>query len=727
MSLTAKKTELKKEIAELEEQYNAADTPQNIKDMLKGPLENARKQLKDVEALIEKETPAAQPVVKKEERQTEQIIKAAKKVVSKVKQAKKEKTGGKKQKKTLQQIIAGNKTLAKLYAGKSARALKADAGRKALKPGTRTSASGKEYREYRADRSDLSGRAPYLAKGGGVKNNVLNVSDLSGPIYRYISSDAELGDGKMQVEKVSEYYYKLTNKEGSAYQFGKGASADWEEEVFYFLDKKYNHLPATGNSLGDDHQFASGGDTSLTKLHSGRYLELATQGNKLHIFLTDEGKEWIEENGPLTEQNFSDLFEDIQGNSEMMYLQNLGDAGLGMTEAPGITDGYFYGEKGELENHADAKLWYYNDYAINDFAEKLSNDGEVDFDEAGSFAKGGSVAREDLTEIKKFTDAFLEKSRFAKQFGKDAIRKEAFSENEIIDYGDWSYGQTYFPIYLATRPEPESYSSLDGKPERINIFLQTEMNKGGVGDGKKPDIARTYSISFEVTGRRKRARGGSVLKKFYGYARSIDEVIEKFNDWYLQGISRGFDAFAAEIKETKYAHGGDIAEIDQDIRIWQAGKTEEYQWWVNNIDGNGSHLQGVATITKQSWNHDVSPSIDIELDFVEKKKGDAELFSSNKELIKRSLIAEIGRRDVYSEGEKFASGGTVDSENLRAGVQEFADELDSLIMDFDTSSNDDDDDDFGGYEEDDNQSVIDYARTELEEILAEKTKSKTGA
>jgi len=202
MSILAKKQQLENEIKELQDQFTDADTPQNIKDLLKGPLENARKQLADLEELEKKEkssNPAPAAVVKKEEQQTTKIISAAKKVVKRVKAAvnKKPSTAG--GKKSLKAIVKANKELAAIYGGKTEKELKSDAGKKAMRPGSRTSASGKEYREYRGNRSDISGRSPYLAKGGTIKsddaiaiNNAVkvltsyrNTFDRNENMYRY--------------------------------------------------------------------------------------------------------------------------------------------------------------------------------------------------------------------------------------------------------------------------------------------------------------------------------------------------------------------------------------------------------------------------------------------------------------------------------------------------------------------------------------------------------------
>ncbi len=104
------------------------------------------------------------------------------------------------------------------------------------------------------------------------------------------------------------------------------------------------------------------------------YIEIKTIGKNLEISLSrgadlEEMQEMVDKKGG--ENSFYDFFESIQGNSGLLYFSNLGDAGLGMTDAPGITDGYYMNDDGEYEAHDDAQVWVYNDYARKDFVEEL--------------------------------------------------------------------------------------------------------------------------------------------------------------------------------------------------------------------------------------------------------------------------------------------------------------------------------------------------------------------
>jgi hypothetical protein len=110
-------------------------------------------------------------------------------------------------------------------------------------------------------------------------------------------------------------------------------------------------------------------------------LDILERGH-LKIMLNDNGKEEVK-HMDLTPDNFYDLFEDIQANSEMMYFDDMSDVGLGMSSSPCITDGYWYSDDnlGYLEPVDDtARIFWYPNYSIKDFTEELVENGYVVFE-----------------------------------------------------------------------------------------------------------------------------------------------------------------------------------------------------------------------------------------------------------------------------------------------------------------------------------------------------------
>lgn len=117
--------------------------------------------------------------------------------------------------------------------------------------------------------------------------------------------------------------------------------------------------------------------TSL--IHEGEYLILKPSEKGLTIELTEEGKEEIDEIS--SDHDFYDFFEDIQGNSDYEYHSDLGSSGFGMTDAPGITYGYYYDDDGDCvdDDSSYSEIYLYGNYVIKSFLDELKEKGEVFF------------------------------------------------------------------------------------------------------------------------------------------------------------------------------------------------------------------------------------------------------------------------------------------------------------------------------------------------------------
>lgn len=156
------KKDLQNSIKEMKSVYEDADTPQDIKASIKSSLDKAETLLAELEAADKPKEKAAPAAVEK-------VVTAGKKKVRDyTKKAAAEKPMTTQQKKTLKEIVDSNEKY-KNYRGKSESELQRDASRSAKKPGSRTSKTGKKYREYRTNRSDVTAGVPHLALGGAVK------------------------------------------------------------------------------------------------------------------------------------------------------------------------------------------------------------------------------------------------------------------------------------------------------------------------------------------------------------------------------------------------------------------------------------------------------------------------------------------------------------------------------------------------------------------------------
>jgi len=116
-----------------------------------------------------------------------------------------------------------------------------------------------------------------------------------------------------------------------------------------------------------------------------RYLDLEhLENGDLKIILNSEGlieaKE-ANEDGKFNESEFYNFFEDIESNSEYMYFQDMSVVGIGMSEAPCVTNGYYYDDNGVTDDDYsdDSEIYYYQDSYIKDFTEELLENGFVVF------------------------------------------------------------------------------------------------------------------------------------------------------------------------------------------------------------------------------------------------------------------------------------------------------------------------------------------------------------
>jgi len=151
------------------------------------------------------------------------------------------------------------------------------------------------------------------------------------------------------------------------------------------------------NSLINDKYSNGGGVNSSGHIHSGRYLDIDKNENgNLKITINDEAREKIQE---MREEDhcddciMSDLFDDIRGNSELMYFGDAGEMGFGLNSAPCITDGYYFDDNGHLteEGHDDAQVYYYEPYMVKSFVDEMIANGHIIFNCAGKMKVGGRI------------------------------------------------------------------------------------------------------------------------------------------------------------------------------------------------------------------------------------------------------------------------------------------------------------------------------------------------
>lgn len=227
------------------------------------------------------------------------------------------------------------------------------------------------------------------AEGGSLHPDHITIIDFS----KQFSDISNLDKLPEEIQKLIK---RAERVESSGFQglLGYiGRKLIWEAGGYWNDDKFF--IESIGGKIDNEHitwsenkgivnvtKYAEGGQVP-EDLHEGRYIELSVLANgNLKISLTEKGKEWVNENGFITEDNFDELFDDIRGNSDFLYFHNLGEAGLGMSEAQAIADGFYFGDNGDLKNYRDSRLWFFDAYMLEDPFNILSSEGSVVFTKA---------------------------------------------------------------------------------------------------------------------------------------------------------------------------------------------------------------------------------------------------------------------------------------------------------------------------------------------------------
>lgn len=133
----------------------------------------------------------------------------------------------------------------------------------------------------------------------------------------------------------------------------------------------------------------------MKNITKSNYLSLEVVDDGLILRLTQAGKREIKDLMPEGFKkkdypyfyhyvDFYDFFEQIRCNSEFMYFDDMGEAGFGLTSAPGITEGYYLDDDAELtdKGHDDSAVYWYPNYMITDFIEELYTTGKTFFQKA---------------------------------------------------------------------------------------------------------------------------------------------------------------------------------------------------------------------------------------------------------------------------------------------------------------------------------------------------------
>lgn len=126
---------------------------------------------------------------------------------------------------------------------------------------------------------------------------------------------------------------------------------------------------------------------------------------------------------------------------------------------------------------------------------------------------------EDLETLKVFAERFEE------------IYSEKLGLSVFSDFATQNYlGHGANKIYEIEKPKNFVENNNFNNIHRTMLWLYSDINPSGVTDST--DIARTYTIHFEVVCKHRKKYGkywyDHTLIKFYGYGRTVDEILKRF-------------------------------------------------------------------------------------------------------------------------------------------------------------------------------------------------------
>jgi hypothetical protein len=312
-----------------------------------------------------------------------------------------------------------------------------------------------------------------------------------------------------------------------------------------------------------------GGKLDLSKhLHSGRYISLdITPNGNLKITLDEDGRaEVLEMRDDDRNDDYimSELFDDVRGNSELMYFDDIGAQGFGLTEAPAITDGFYYDDNGDLtdEGHDDSELYYHERYMIDSFIDTMLEQGYVIFDRAGTYAKGGKISSSFNEDTDSWFDGLSELSSDMK--GNEKMDK-------LLSISDKEASKENIEKFKSILedcecPKPELKKNIINHLDKVLDSKYKNEFKNSFGgkrnSGGKTSAASEFLSMFNQAATYKFAKGGRVGKN--------EDVIESFltstEEVSTKNLSTHYNEYDKEILLRNYytliaTRKGDVVKI----------------------------------------------------------------------------------------------------------------------------------------------------------------------
>ena len=175
------------------------------------------------------------------------------------------------------------------------------------------------------------------------------------------------------------------------------------------------------------------------------------------------------------------------------------------------------------------------------------------------YAEGGvSDKAKGIDETRRLIDGF--EKRYGKILPLNYKQiKEDVKKDDVWDEG----GKVFVGLSVESGVDGDNLKVGQVNPNHAYITFGSHINKSGVGDGASPDVARTYDIHLEISGRKRytqRTYDGGTYYKVVNYGRTINDLLDKIQEG-MEGLLI-LDSITPVLKLTyqgiNFKKGGDI-------------------------------------------------------------------------------------------------------------------------------------------------------------------------
>jgi len=336
--------------------------------------------------------------------------------------------------------------------------------------------------------------------------------------------------------KSSVGYAFASNRRGTG--VGRGEFRYYQEEYpsvdefdgYIDFETKILHDLKSGEKikLEDDVNESKVNENFPPQEKEGNFIVFSfTANGNLKITLTPEGIEKAESES-LSELNFDEYVEDITTNSDYDYVWNVGEIGLGLTDAPGILFAYDIADDGDYLETEDSELFYYEPYQLHDFGEMLKKNGYVVFDKANKTVNESNAGEYTISyRINKNNKNY---DRLVRVVGNDKGMKNTDFRHLMSHMRFFALHDIVASAYIKDRNKKlqKIYDVKSGKIHRI--FKQIDGDKSDINESDANEAMNPRTdVIYPVKSKDRKGFNKEKMIYLFRAGKSVEDLAEIFN------------------------------------------------------------------------------------------------------------------------------------------------------------------------------------------------------